>query len=178
MSMTEVLWPARLSELVETDVTDAAPLFGLLAAASLAAFAVGSALSPRLARRTGKRAAYAGSYVALAAMLALLGAVTVTALFCAVFLVYFGAIGVAEPLHYEILHDATGSETRATVVSLDGLMGQAGGLGGNLGLVPLAGAAGFGVAWAIAAGVSLCAAALAAAAATPRRRPAAPSGAA
>ena len=166
MSMTEVLWPARLSELVETSPADAGPLFGLLAAASLAAFSVGSSLSPRIARRVGKRGAYAASYVALAAMLALLGIVSAAALFCAVFLLYFASIGVAEPLHYEVLHDATGASTRATVVSVDGLMGQAGGLGGNLGLVPLAGVAGVGVAWGVAAAIALGAAVLASAAAS------------
>ena len=178
MSMTEVLWPARLSELIETDIADAGPLFGLLAAVSLAAFSLGSALSTRVVRRTGKRAAFAGSYVALAVMLALLGAVSAVALFCAVFLAYFASIGVGDPLHYELLHDATESATRATVVSLDGLMGQLGGLGGNLGLVPLAAAAGFGAAWSVAAGVALGIAAFAAAAARPRPRPAAPSAAA
>jgi MFS family permease len=184
MSMTEVLWPTRLEELVHVDTADAAPLFGLLAAASLAAFSVGSALSPRLARRTGKRRAYAGAYVVLGATLALLGIAPVAALFCAVFLAYFAAIGVAEPLHYEILHDATGASTRATVMSVDGLVSQAGGLGGNLLLVPLAAATSFGVAWGLAAAITIVAAACAAATrtaaepATPRPRPAAPSGAA
>ena len=176
MSMTEVLWPTRLNELLDTDATAASPLFGLLAAASLAAFAVGSAVSPRVARRTSKRTAYAGSYVALAGALVLLGAVASTAPFCAAFLAYFAAIGVAEPLHYEALHDATGASTRATVVSIDGLVGQAGGLGGNVALVPLAAAAGFGVAWGAAAAIALVAAGLAAAVARPRPRPAAPSG--
>ena len=178
MSMTEVLWPTRLSELLDTNPADAGPLFGLLAAASLAAFSVGSALSTRVTRRTGKRGAYAGSYVVLAAMLALLGVVPGVVLFCLVFLGYFAAIGVAEPLHYEALHDATGPETRATVASLDGLMSQVGGLGGNLGLVPLAAVTSFAVAWGAAAVIALLGAALAAAATTPRRRPAAPSGAA
>jgi MFS family permease len=177
LSMTEVLWPTRLSELLDTQSSDAGPLFGLLAAASMAAFAAGSALSTRVARRTGKRAAFAGAYVALAVTLALLGLVGVAALFCAVFLLYLASVGVADPLHYEILHDATGPETRATVVSLEGLTVQSGGLVGNFGLVPLAGVAGIGVAWGAAGAIALGASLVAAAVATPRRRPAAPSAA-
>ena len=182
LSMTEVLWPVRLNDLVDSPAADAAPLFGLLAAASLAAFSVGASLSVRVARRTGKGRTYAGAFVVLAALLPLLGVVHAAALFCAVFFAYFAAIGVADPLHYEVLHDAVSSSTRATVVSAEGLASQAGGLGGNLGLVPLAGVAGFGVAWGVAGAIALGAAALAAlassAAATPRPRPAAPSGAA
>jgi MFS family permease len=184
MSTTEVLWPRRLNDLVAGAAADSAPLFGLLAAASMAAFSAGSALSARIARRAGRRRTFAGAYVVLGAMLVLLGTVSAAVPFCAAFLVYFSAIGVADPLHYETLHDAVAGSTRATVVSADGLTSQIGGLGGNLLLVPLAGAAGIGVAWGAAALIAVGAAALAGATraapapATPPPRPAAPSGAA
>jgi MFS family permease len=183
MSTTEVLWPSRLDDLADGRASEVAPLFGLLTAATMLAFSAGSALSSRVARAAGKRRAYAGALVVLAiALLGLIGAPTVVA-FCLAHLAYFTMLGIVDPLHYEVLHDAIDSSTRATVASAEGLASQAGGLGGNFGLVPLAGAAGFGAAWGIAAGIAVGAALLAAAtapaaAARPRPRPAAPSGAA
>ena len=163
MSTTELLWQPRLEHLLSGDTADFAPLFGGLTAVSMLAFSAGSALSPRVARRTGKRHAYAGAFVLLAVALALLAAAQSAVLFCLVFLVYFASIGVADPLHYEVLHDAVDGSTRATVASAEGLASQTGGIGGNVVLTPLAGAAGIAVAWSITAVVALAAAALAAA---------------
>ncbi|HEV2812074.1 MAG TPA: MFS transporter [Solirubrobacteraceae bacterium] len=61
MSITEVLWPPRLEDLVGRDASDFAPLFGLLTAAGMLAYSAGSASSTRIARRLDKRRSYAGS---------------------------------------------------------------------------------------------------------------------
>jgi MFS family permease len=184
MSTTELLWQPRLADLLHQDSADAAPLFGILAAASMLAFSAGSASSARIARGIGTRRAFVAAFGLLAAMLASLAVAPSVATFCAVYLLYFAALGISDPLHYTILHGGVESSTRATVASVDGLAGQLGGLGGNLALAPLAGAAGIGLAWTVTAFAALAAAAVASAVvkialpATPRPRPAAPSGAA
>ncbi|MDQ5808677.1 MAG: hypothetical protein M3320_08385, partial [Actinomycetota bacterium] len=162
----------------------AGPLFGLLTAATMLTYAAGSVVSPRVGRTLGKRRAYGATFVVIAGALAALAVAPNAVTFCLAHLAYFAMLGVCDPLHFEVLHDAVDGSTRATVVSAESLASQAGGLGGNFGLVPLAGAAGIGVAWGVAAGVALVAAVLAAATsplrrgATPPPRPAAPSGAA
>ncbi|HEX8086736.1 MAG TPA: MFS transporter [Solirubrobacteraceae bacterium] len=183
MSTTELLWQPRLADLLGGGSAGNAPLFGALAAASMLAAALGSALSPRLSRAAGRARAFPGAYVALGLSLALLAVVDTVALFCVVYLAYFWAVGVVDPIHYETLHDAIEGRNRATIASAEGLAMQTGGIGGNLVLTPLAGAAGLALAWGVCAGLALCAAALAAgtrasAPARPRPRPAAPSGAA
>lgn len=184
MAITELLWQPRLHELLGGDASNAAPVFGVLAAVSLIAFSSGAALSARIARWTGRRRAFVGAFVVLAATLALLAVAPTAAPFCAAYLACFAALGVADPLYYAMLHDGADSATRATVGSADGLASQLGGLGGNLGLAPLAATAGIGAAWTVAALAALAAATVAsvvvrsAVAVTPRPRPAAPSGAA
>ena len=184
MSTTEVLWQPRLEHLLGGDAHATAPLFGALAAVSLLAYALGSAVSPRIVSATGRRRAFPGAFVALAAGLGLLAFVGTVALFCAAYLFYFAALGVVDPLHQEAFQDAIEGPNRATVTSAEGLAMQLGGVGGNLMLVPLAAATGIGLVWSLTAGIALLAAGLAAAVAAgaarvrPRPRPAAPSGAA
>ncbi|HEX2085659.1 MAG TPA: MFS transporter [Solirubrobacteraceae bacterium] len=182
MSSVELLWQPRLEDIVGRDATDVAPVFGALSAAAMLACAAGAVLSPRIARLLGARSAYIGSFAIMAAMVGLLAAAGVTALFCAAYLLYFWSLGVIDPLHYEILHEATDGSVRATVVSAESLTSQAGGVGANLTAGAVAGASGIWVVWTVSAVVALVAALLARgvrvapAAATPRPRPAAPSG--
>ena len=184
MCATELLWQPRLADILETDTGDAAPLFGALSAASMLAAAAGAAVSPRLARGRGPRRAYVGAMLAVGAMIALLAAVHAVVLFCAVYLVFYWALGVTDPLHVAMLHEAIEGPARATVVSAESLTSQLGGVGGNLGLGPLAGAQGIPAAWLVASAAAFAGALLArsirpeAAAVRPRPRPAAPSGAA
>ena len=185
VTATELLWQPRLEDLLGRDASDTAPIFGALSAATMVAVAAGAALSARLARRASLRRTYAGAILVVAAMLAALAVVDVTALFCVAYLAYFWGLGLAEPLHYEILHDAVEGPVRATVVSAESLTGQLGSAGGNLLLGTVAGAVGTGLGWAIAAVIAFVAMFVArgvrpaaALSVTPRPRPAAPSGAA
>jgi MFS family permease len=184
MAITELLWQPRLEDLLDDGTSHAAPVFGILVAASMIAFSTGAASSARIARWGGGRRAFVAAFVLLAATLAALAIAPSAAPFCAAYLAFFAALGVADPLYYAMLHDGADSATRATIGSADGLALQVGGLGANLGLAPLAATAGIGVSWTIAALVAVGAAALGsllargAAPVTPRRRPAAPSGAA
>ncbi|HEX8121970.1 MAG TPA: MFS transporter [Solirubrobacteraceae bacterium] len=180
MSTTELLWQPRLEQLVGEG--NRSWLFGALAATSMAAAAAGSASSPWIGARAGNRRVYAGALVAAAATVALLAAAQATVLFCAVYLLYFWALGLADPMHFAVLHESIEGDTRATVASAEGLATQVGGIGGNLMLAPLAATAGLGLAWGIAAAAAVGGALLASATrparapARPRPRPAAPSG--
>ncbi len=184
LSITELLWQPRLEDLLDDGTSRAAPVFGILAAASMLAFSAGSLASARVVRWVGNRRAFVAAFVVIAAMLALLALAPTTLAFCAVYLVFFAGLGVSDPVHYAILHDSAESTTRATVASADGLASQLGGIGANLLLAPLAAVAGIGVAWSVAAAAALGAALVASVLvrgllpSTPRPRPAAPSGAA
>ena len=71
--------------------------------------------------------------------------------FAAAFLAVYGIFGLGDPLHFELLHEATADDVRATVVSAEALAEQAGGGVGNLGLGIVAGAGGIPLAWTISA---------------------------
>ena len=62
-------------------------------------------------------------------------------------------LGLGDPVHFELLHEATTDSVRATVLSAESLAGQAGGAVGNIGLAAVAGAAGIPVAWGVGAAV-------------------------
>jgi MFS family permease len=179
-STTELLWQPRLEELLGQGKHTW--LFGALAAGSMAVAAAGAAASPWFGARAGNRRVYASAFVVAAAMLSLLAVAQTTLLFCAVYLLCFWGMALSDPMHASTLHNAIDGETRATVASAEGLATQIGALTANFVLAPLAGAAGLGVTWGIAAGFALVGAVLAAATrperapVRPRPRPAAPSG--
>lgn len=149
MSTVELLWQPRLGALLG-DAADHSVLFGVLVAGSMAAAAAGSALSPRFADGVGARVGYAAGIAGLAAAAAGLAAAGSPAVFVLVYLVFFGVIGLSEPVHFEYLHEATEDAVRATVMSAEGFASQAGGIPGNLGLSLLAAAAGIPWAWIVA----------------------------
>jgi MFS family permease len=155
MSLTavELLWQPRLGELLATDGSHGVT-FGVLAAGSMLAVAVGAAaVGPRARRRVPVRTVYVGSLLVTAVSIAALGAPDGAALFAVVYLLVYLGAGAAEPLHSELLNEAVGSEARATLISADALAAQGGALVANLGSGLLASAAGTATAWAVAAGV-------------------------
>ncbi|WP_036331187.1 hypothetical protein, partial [Microbispora sp. ATCC PTA-5024] len=94
----------------------------------------------------------AAAVAALAASVALDGWAGVAAA-CGAYVVLFAALSVAGLIRSELVHNRVTSAQRATVMSVDSLQLQFGGLLSALFLVPLAGAAGPGVAWAVTAAV-------------------------
>ena len=67
-----------------------------------------------------------------AVCVALLGAPQSAAGFVLVYLFAYFGMGVAEPMHFELLNDAVGATARATLISAEALATQAGALVANL----------------------------------------------
>ncbi|WP_169808609.1 MFS transporter [Microtetraspora niveoalba] len=153
LSAIETLTPVRLAQLtgrLETGST----VYAFVAAVGFAANAVGSSLAPSVARllRTSIRAAVAATVVTaaslagLAASVALDGAAGVVAAGVAYFLV-FAALSVVELVRGELVHMRVESSRRATVMSVDSLQLQFGGMLITLGLGPLTAGLGIGGTW-------------------------------
>ena len=146
----ELLWQPRLAELLG-DADDHTVLFGVLVAGSMAALAVGASVSPRVLGPLGARRGYAVVIALSAVAIGLLAVAGTPVAFAASFLLLYGVLGLGDPLHFELLHEATTSEVRATVMSVEALAQQAGGGVGNLVLGLVASTSGFGLAFAIPA---------------------------
>jgi len=161
MSFTavELLWQPRLADLLSGSESHGVA-FGGLGAAAMAAVAVGAALSARLNRRLGVRLGYLLALAFAALCVALLGAPRSAAGFVLVYLLAYFGMGLAEPMHFELLNDAVGATARATLISAEALATQAGALVANLSVGVLASSRGPGLAWALA-GTLLTATALA-----------------
>ena len=151
MSFTavELLWQPRLAELLgESDSHGV--VFGGLAAASMLAVALGAGISERVNRRIGLRSGYLLGLAVAALAIPLLGAPTAAASFALVYLVAYFAMGLAEPMHFELLNEDVGPTARATLISAEALATQGGALVANLGVGALAASHGPGLPWAIA----------------------------
>lgn len=153
LTTLELLWQPRLVELLGRAQTNG-PALGALAAASMLAVAMGAGMSPTVNRRLGLRLGYLAALAFTALCVATLGTPDTPAAFAAVYLLAYLALGVAEPMHYELLNDAIGPTARATLISAESLATQTGALIANLGVGALAAYQGPAVAWA-AAGVLL-----------------------
>jgi MFS family permease len=150
----ELLWQPRLADLVGGADTDGLA-FGVLAAASMLAVALGAGLSPSVNRRLGLRSGYLIALAFTAVFIALLGAPGSALLFASVYLFAYLGLGVADPMHYELLNDAVGGTARATLISAESLAAQGGALVANVAVGTLASAHGHGLAWALAGGLLL-----------------------
>ena len=145
----ELLWQPHLAGLL-TDPDTHGVAFGALAAASMFAAAVGAAVSPRLKRRAGLRSGYLLALVVGAVCVALMGAPETVAMFVPLYLVAYLTMGLADPLHYELLNDAVGPTARATLISGEALATQGGALVANLAVGVLASNHGAAFVWALA----------------------------
>ena len=151
MSFTavELLWQPRLADLL-TDADSHGVVFGALAAASMLFVALGAYASERFNRRLGLRLAYLLALGFGAVWIVLLGAAHSPASFALFYLLAYLAMGLAEPMHYELLNDAVGPTARATLISAEALASQGGALVANLSVGALAAAHGSGLAWGLA----------------------------
>ncbi len=126
----EVLMPPRLAELLG-DTDRASAVFGPVTSAAWVASALGAAFVPLLARRAGAaRAAVLlriGQGVTVAAMGFAAGPIGLIAAFMATYVVH----GASNPVHQGLLHRQVSGDQRATVVSVNSMIGMpAGALGG------------------------------------------------
>ncbi|WP_079316306.1 MFS transporter [Microbispora sp. GKU 823] len=166
LNSIEMLTPGRLAALTGGSETGGAT-YAFVTFAGFAANALGSSLAPPVARlvRGSVRAAASATVVtgaavvALAASTVLRGAAGVVAT-AAAYVLLFTALAVASLLRSELLHQRVAADRRATVMSVDSLQLQFGGMLSSLCLVPLAGIAGVGPAWALTAVVVLASALL------------------
>jgi MFS family permease len=151
MSFTavELLWQPRLADLLDEPGSHGV-VFGSLAAGSMLAVALGAGLSERVNRRLGLRLGYLTALGFGAVCVALLGAPVTPVAFALVYLLAYFGMGVADPMHFELLNDAVGSTARATLISAEALAAQGGALVANLGVGALAASHGPGLAWALA----------------------------
>jgi MFS family permease len=151
MSFTavELLWQPRLADLL-SDSGSHGFAFGGLGAAAMVAVAIGAGLSVRLNRRLGVRVGYLLALAFAAVCVALLGAPQSVAGFVLVYLLAYFGMGLAEPMHFELLNDAVGATARATLISAESLATQAGALVANLSVGVLASSRGPALAWALA----------------------------
>ena len=145
----ELLWQPRVADLV-TDADAVGLLLGLLTAASMLSVAVGAWSSTLVNRRLGLWLGYLLALGLAALSIALLGVPGSVVPFALIYLVAYFALGVAEPIHFELLNEAVGSTARATLISAESLATQTGSLTANLGAGVFAAAYGAAAAWAIA----------------------------
>jgi MFS family permease len=145
----ELLWQPRLADLLsEADANGV--VFGALAAGAMLAVALGAHLSERLNRRLGLRLGYLLGLGFGAVWIALLGVPQSAASFALFYLLAYLGMGLADPMHYELLNDAVGPTARATLISAEALAGQGGALVANLSVGLFASKHGPGLAWALA----------------------------
>jgi MFS family permease len=151
MSFTavELLWQPRLGDLLDHSNSHGV-VFGALAAGSMLAVAAGASASTTLRRRLGLRLGYLLALAFGAVCIALLGAPGSPAAFALVYLLAYLGLGLADPMHFELLNDAVGPTARATLISAESLATQGGALGANLSIGALASTQGPGLAWALA----------------------------
>jgi MFS family permease len=148
-TVVELLWQPHLADLLDQDDANGV-VFGGLAAASMLAVALGAGLSQRVNRRVGVRVGYLLALALGALCIAVMGAPRSAAGFALVYLVAYFALGLAEPMHYELLNDAVGPTARATLISAEALATQGGALMANLTVGVLASRHGPGLAWVLA----------------------------
>ncbi|MFF5210122.1 MFS transporter [Streptosporangium sp. NPDC000396] len=153
----ELLTPGRLASLTGR-AESGGSVYAVVAALGFAANAMGHVLAPAAARLLGTsaRAAAAATVLAaaavgaLAASVALSGVAGVVAA-AAAYVVLFVGLSVIGLLRAEMMHRRVVSAQRATLMSVNSLLLQFGGLVSSLAVVWLAAGAGTAVAWAVGA---------------------------
>jgi hypothetical protein len=148
-TVVELLWQPHLADLLG-EADSHGVVFGGLAAASMVAVSVGAGLSQHVNRRLGLRLGYLVALTLGAVCVALLGAPQTAAGFAVVYLIAYFGLGMAEPMHYELLNDAVGPTARATLISAEALATQGGALVANLSVGALASSHGPALAWVLA----------------------------
>ncbi|GAA0417028.1 hypothetical protein Acor_64180 [Acrocarpospora corrugata] len=161
LNAIEMLTPGRLAVLtggVETGST----AYAVVAAVGFAANGVGGALAPWFARRftTSERAAIAGTVVTAIAVGGLAWSVVLIGSAGMIgagsgYVAIFAGLSLSEVIRMELLHRRVVSGMRATVLSVNSLLLQAGGTVSAVALGALATTTGVGWAWAACAATTL-----------------------
>jgi hypothetical protein len=158
LNAIELLTPGRLASLTGGAESGSAA-YAIVIATGFAASGAGAALAGPLVQVLGGapyRATAAGLLIAAAALGGLAATSSVTGpvglgATATGYVALFLGLGVSAPPRSELLHARVQAGERATLLSVDSLLLQLGGAGSALGLSALAGNAGLGVAWAVAA---------------------------
>jgi hypothetical protein len=137
LSGVELLAPGTFAAMLGGE-QQASAAFGILAAFAFSASALGAWLAPLAARRLGGGARAAATMSALAAPAAIAVALPVLAIAGGGYVGIYLLLGVVGPLTSELLHGRIASGERATMVSVESLALQAGGVVANLTLGALA----------------------------------------
>src|SRR5206468_1710876 len=106
--------------------------YGFLAAAAFSASALGAGLAPRAAARLGGGARAAAIMSWLAAPAAMAVAIPFIGAAAVGYIGIYLLLGVGGPLTSEMLHSRVGAGQRATMLSVESLALQAGGVASNL----------------------------------------------
>jgi Major Facilitator Superfamily len=166
LNAIELLTPSRLAVLTGSAETGSAG-YAAVAAGGFLASALGAAVAvpvARLFRGVTWRATVAAVVLTAASLAGLaataqLSGVTGLVATAVGYVTLFLGLGIAHPLRSELLHQRIGASERATLLSIDSLLLQLGGVASALGLSVLARSFGLGVAWSVAAVALLAAAA-------------------
>lgn len=159
MATFETIMPVRLAEVIG-DADDAAALMGPVGSAGWAASAAGAALIPFLYRRIG--APWTGFVLRIVQGLTVAG----MGLFAGpvgiivAFLLCYAVHGAANPVHVGLLHRQVDGPYRASVLSLNSMIGQPGSALGLVTLTAIAASLGTGTAMYVGAVVLAVAAPL------------------
>lgn len=141
MATFETLFPARLG-VVLGSTSEAGALMGPISAAAWVAFAGGAALVTWFSRRVGRHVAAASMRLlqgsTVVAMGILGGVVGLVAAYLGCLLVH----GASNPVHQALLHEQAQAKNRATVMSLNSMVGHTAGAVGGIVLGAVADGAG------------------------------------
>lgn len=160
--IVEVLWGAgmvsiemfagpRLADLLG-DATDAVAALGMLAAVGWGVQAAGSAATGLMVRLAGSPArAGAALRVVQGSAVAVAGLIATTPGLVVAYLGFYLVHGSSNAVHYGLVHRAARSGDRATILSLNSLAAQLGGVASSLGLGVVASSAGLGTTFAVGA---------------------------
>jgi MFS family permease len=150
ISSLETLWQPRFNQLLGGYEGNTF-WFGALGAAAFFGAALGALAAPRAAKifgGSGARTALA-AHAAVGVMIVILGAAGTVPLAAVLFTLAYVFVGVRGPLHEEMLHRQVSAEGRSTMLSLDSLALQAGGIAGSMFSGLLAGVLGIPLTWII-----------------------------
>lgn len=151
----ETLWQPRFAELFN-GYRGNTFWFGALGAAAFLGAAVGSLMAPWVARHFRGSAAKGAmaAQVAIGATVVVLGMAGRVPLAAAAFTLAYVFLGIRNPLHEEMLHGQVSSAGRSTMLSLDSLALQLGGISGTVVAGLVAGAVGIPATWMIVGAVT------------------------
>ncbi|MEO3810850.1 MFS transporter [Sphaerisporangium sp. B11E5] len=166
LAVIELFTPGRLAALTG-DAESGSSVYAVVAAAGFGASALGSWLSPWVARVLGRpsRAGVAGmagvalAFAVLASTAALTGAAGVVTAGAA-YVLLFAGLAVAEVTRMSMMHERVESSRRATLMSVDSLQLQFGAALSAAGFGALAGVTGPSLVWWLTASVTLVSALL------------------